>query len=159
MDQAGFSCKRAEPPWIRPDPAASEPRHRGARLRRLSCHLAVSSMWPRYSGSRSCILDLCVRQNSFSNAAVEELLSDQIDPAPTEDIRELFLELYESESGHVIRLELNENVDVAVGTEVSSEDGSKKSQLPDVVASAKLGQFLFRDCQPGLTHAEAPVQI
>jgi hypothetical protein len=65
----------------------------------------------------------------------------QVDLA-THERRELVLQAHQRESWNVPRLELDEDVDVAVRAEVVPENRAKESESPDMMAATEIGQAL-----------------
>jgi len=64
---------------------------------------------------------------------------------PTQEGREVVLEVHQRETGNVPGLELDEHVDVAVRSEVVAENRAKEGESPDVVAATEIGQALAID--------------
>jgi len=68
----------------------------------------------------------------------------QVDLA-THESRKFVLQGHQRESWNVARLEIDEDVDVAVRTEVVAENRAKESESPDMVAATEIGQSLAID--------------
>src|SRR5437667_12123548 len=76
---------------------------------------------------------------------MEGLPDVKVDPA-SQDARKLFLLTRQREVGvAVVRLELDQHVDVAVGPKVVAEHRTEQSQPPDVVAATEIRDLLARN--------------
>src|SRR6266508_377622 len=107
-------------------------------------------------GSRSSSSDierLGLAQHLVPNEWMQGLRHVEIHLAPQE-AGELLLDLRQGEVRiSVLGLELDEHVDVAVGSEVVAEDRAEQGQPADVVPPAKLGDALLRYLDARAAHA------
>lgn len=83
-------------------------------------------------------------EDLVSEVSAEEARGVQVDGS-AEDGGEFVLHGEEREAGGGAGLELDEDVDVAVGAEVIAEHGAEESEAPDAVAAAEVGEGLARD--------------
>src|SRR3954470_13946862 len=102
-------------------------------------------MCPRYSRSPCGILHLGAPQHLVANPAVEKLGRDEIDTPAVEKSRKLILEPDEPETRYMPGLELYEDVDIALRTEVFPQNGAEEREPPDVIAPAEFGEQRLRD--------------
>jgi len=72
---------------------------------------------------------------------VQEARGHQVHRAPPKELRQLALHPHESQPGRVAWLELDEDIDVALRSEVLSQDGPEEGKPPDVVPAAESFQF------------------
>src|SRR5437660_7485875 len=101
------------------------------------------------SWSAGVILRFRLGEDPIAEVAAQRTWRVQVHRSP-QNLRELFREGDEGEAGHSSGLELDEDVDVAVGSEVGAEDGSEEGQAADAVATAKRRDLLCVNGKPRL---------
>jgi len=83
--------------------------------------------------SRGDIKRFGLLQDLFADASVQKPWGDQIHPTSLEQAGELSLHADEAEARHVPGLELHQDVDVAVGSEVGAKRGSEQREAGHMV--------------------------
>ncbi len=97
-------------------------------------------------GRSGCVIDdPGLVQYALADAAVEEFGREQVYVA-VEDAGEFVLHGQQADqAGGVIRLEFDEDIDIALQVEVGAEDRAEERQAADVVALAEGGDLRLRD--------------
>jgi hypothetical protein len=83
---------------------------------------------------------------------VQKAWGHEIDGAASEECGELPLHPDEGQTRSVARFELDEDVDVAVGSEIPPQDGTEEGQSTDVVAATEVSYLGPIDLNARPTH-------
>src|SRR6266849_10601542 len=106
------------------------------------------------TGSRCDILDNGFGLHALTEVGTEPLQGVEIDLAPKE-IRQLLLHAEERETRNVVRIELDQHVDVTVRAEVVAQDRPEQRELTDVVATAEVRDLVLGNIHSVELHAVA----
>jgi hypothetical protein len=102
---------------------------------------ATSSIsWSTAFGSRSGIDQLGHAQDLSAEMGTEARRSSQVD-RPAEELGKLLPHAHELESWDVLRVEFHQDVHVALGPEVSTEDGAEQRHPIDVVLTSETNEL------------------
>lgn len=89
----------------------------------LSALRAMSSMWPAYTGSSFGKLHLGFREDPVAKSVVQVLRVNDVHPPPAEKTRKLIPDRLEAnQAGPAVRVEPNQDIDIAVRPEIFMED-------------------------------------
>ncbi len=88
--------------------------------------------------SSGCIDDLCFIEHALTKGSAEKSWCVEID-APAENTGELIFEIEQFPPRGAAILELNQDVYIAVGPEVLSQDGAEEGEAADMVSPAEVG--------------------
>lgn len=97
------------------------------------------------------ILHLCCRQRFRPHVGTQELSCVQVH-LPAQDLPKLVVDGEERQSRHVVRIEFNQHVHVAVGPEVIAQDGAEQSESPNMVPATELANDTRGNCNPPSLH-------
>ena len=98
------------------------------------------------------LADVAIELDQLLGREVDLQTAASLSPHFRDEVSASAVTLYAAEADvarHVLRLELHQHVDVAVGAEVVAEDGAEQRHPADAVAAAERGDGLAVDRNPG----------
>jgi len=96
------------------------------------------------------ILDTCCGQHFVAEIAAKLVRSTQIDLSPTEKFRKFSLHSGQiEEAGRLVRLELNQEVDVAILPKLALQSGTEEGEFPYSISLAEISDLSTRELNTG----------
>lgn len=102
-------------------------------------------------GSRSDVERLCFRQHAAPEVRTQTLRGVQIDPSAKQQGKFL-LHVEERETRGMAGLEFDQDIDIALGTEILTGHRAKEGQSPDVVLLVERSDSAIIDSDPDRGH-------
>jgi hypothetical protein len=111
-------------------------------------------MWrKRMSPSWRDILNLGLSQDLAAKIGAQKTRRVQVDLAP-KDLRQLSFQREEPEAWYVIRLELDQNINVAIRPKVIAKHRPEQGKPADMVVPAEVGKPFPIDCDAAPCHGQ-----